>query len=61
MRVLTEANCLEITGGLNLVCQDRSNEDGGSNGYGMPGVLFAEKVQKFSGQPQILQQLLRQG
>ena len=47
MRVLTEANCLEITGGLNLVYQDRSDEDGGSNGYGMPGVLFAEKVQSF--------------
>jgi hypothetical protein len=43
MRVLTEANCLEITGGLNLVYQDRSDEDGGSNGYRMPGVLLLDR------------------
>lgn len=43
MRVLTEANCLEITGGLNLVYQDISNEDGGSNGYGMPGVFLLDR------------------
>jgi hypothetical protein len=43
MRVLTEANCLEITGGLNLVYQDISNEDGGSNGYGGPGVLLLDR------------------
>lgn len=43
MRVLTEANCLEITGGLNLVYQDRSNEDGGGSGYGMPGVFLLDR------------------